>query len=76
MTPADQLARIKADAATALREALERIKAGPELCSRFLGACARLRALEKEVRLAAQGSWKLASRCLGSSSTKAACRVS
>lgn len=49
MTPADQLARIEQDA-TALREVLERIKADPELCGRFLGACSRLRALEKEVR--------------------------
>jgi hypothetical protein len=54
MTPADQLVRIEADT-TVLREALERIKASPELCSQFLGVCARLRALEKEVRLAALG---------------------
>jgi hypothetical protein len=52
MTPADHLARIENDA-VALREALERIKASPELCSRFLGACASLRALENEVRPAA-----------------------
>lgn len=52
MTPADQLARIEQDA-TALREALEQIKKSPELCSRFLVACARLRSIEKEVRHAA-----------------------
>jgi hypothetical protein len=52
MTPADQLARIEADAA-ALREALERVKTSPELVSRFLAACATLRSLEKEVRYAA-----------------------
>src|SRR5258708_22112919 len=52
MSPADQVSRIEQDA-TALREALERIKESPELCSRFLGACARVRALEKEVRHAA-----------------------
>jgi hypothetical protein len=51
MTADDQLARIEADAA-ALREGIERIKASPQLCARFLAACARLRALEKEVRQA------------------------
>jgi hypothetical protein len=54
MTPADQLARIESDA-VALREALERIKASPELVSRFLSACARLRTMEKEIRYAALG---------------------
>jgi hypothetical protein len=54
MTPADQLARIEADA-IALREALERIKASPELISRFLAACACLRTMEKEIRYAALG---------------------
>jgi hypothetical protein len=51
MSPSEQLARIEQDAA-ALREALERIKASPELCARFLAACGRLRAIEKEVRTA------------------------
>jgi hypothetical protein len=54
MTPADQLARIEADATT-LGEVLERIKASPELVSRFLAACARLRTMEKEIRDAALG---------------------
>jgi hypothetical protein len=54
MSVSDQLARIEQDTAT-LREAIERIKASPDLCSRFLGACARLRALEKEVRHASLG---------------------
>jgi hypothetical protein len=52
MTTAHQLARIEQDTAT-LGEAIEQIKASPKLCSRFLGACAGLRALEKEVRFAA-----------------------
>jgi hypothetical protein len=52
MTPLDQLARIQQDA-TALRELLSRIKESPELCSRFLRACATIRSLEKEVRIAA-----------------------
>jgi hypothetical protein len=51
MTAEDRLACIEADA-VAVREAIERIKASPELCARFLAACARLRALEKEVRQA------------------------
>jgi hypothetical protein len=52
MSASDQLARIEADAVT-LREALEQIKANPELCSRFLSACATIRSLEKEIRFAA-----------------------
>ena len=51
MSAIDQLARIEQDT-TALREALSWIKASPEMCSRFLGACARWRRLEREVRAA------------------------
>ena len=54
MSPSEQLARIEQDP-TALREALDRIKSDPELCAKFLGACATLRSLEKEVRSAALG---------------------
>jgi hypothetical protein len=54
MSAIDQLARIEQDAA-ALRAAVEQIKATPELCSRFLRACATLRSLEKEVRAASLG---------------------
>jgi hypothetical protein len=52
MIPSEQLARIEQDT-IAVREALERIKADPQLCSQFLSVCARLRTLEKEVRCAA-----------------------
>jgi hypothetical protein len=51
MSASDQLARIGADA-RALREALEQIKSSPDLCAKFLGACATLRSLEREVRYA------------------------